>query len=135
MATKINNVLATSFADAEDIRRFNECKEQRHSDYECFKVGDNGIGLWGDDCSEKAGPVCALPPDDMVEKWGSINAARGKAVLVARAHYSVVCALKDRMRWKKNITNGAGIDLNPVACRQLGLEPPVKTRVQWSWKE
>jgi len=34
---------------------------------------------------------------------------------------------------KTNITNGAGIDLNPDACAALHLQPPVLTRVTWQW--
>ncbi len=136
MATKTNNkheVIATSFADPHDIERFRRCKDAGNSNEECFKVGDNGIGLWGDDCSEKAGPICALPPDDMVEKWGSINAAKHKPVQVNRGDLGVICTLKDRMPWKKNIKNGAGIDLNPDACNALGLKPPVLEQVVWFW--
>jgi len=37
------------------------------------------------------------------------------------------------MPWKKNIHNGAGIDLNPDAVRALGLEPPIMVPAKWEW--
>ena len=129
----IHAVKATSFADPRDIRSFRRCKERGGSDQDCFKVGDNGIGLWGDDCSAGSGPSCALPPDDMIERWGSIKAAKHKRVIVAIYDAHCICTLKDRMPWRKNITNHAGIDLNPDACKALGLDPPVFESVSWSW--
>ncbi len=137
-----HNVNATSFADPKDVARFRLCKTQGKSDAECFQVGDNGIGLWGDDCTTRE-PICALPPEDMEERWGATAgdkwaAARGKQVLVQRGNgdqHSVVCSLKDRMPHKAKIKNGAGIDLNPAACESLGLTPPVYAPVTWQWSE
>src|SRR5438552_2661074 len=120
-----HQVRASSFADPADIRSFRHCKSQGKSDQECFKVGDNGFGLWDDDCSAGSGPSCALPPDDMIERWGSIGNARHKPVRVTANGSEVICLLKDRMPWKRHITNGAGIDLNPDAVEALGLRPPI----------
>jgi hypothetical protein len=126
-------VKASSFADPADVRAFKRCKERGGSDQDCFKVGDNGIGAWGDDCSEGSGASCALPPDDMISKWGSVEAAKHKPVYVTANNTRITCILRDRMPWKKNITNGAGIDLNPDSVRALGLEPPLMTRATWQW--
>lgn len=126
-------VKASSFADPADVRAFKRCKENGGSDAECFKVGDNGIGVWGGNCAEGSGPCCALPPDDMIEKWGSINAAQNRPVRVTVGGEQVVCTLRDRMPWKKNIRNGAGVDLNPDACAALGLRPPVMADAEWEW--
>jgi hypothetical protein len=125
--------LASSFADPADVAAFRRCKATGKSDQQCFKVGDNGIGCWGDDVSEGTGPSCALPPDDMIEKWGSVNAARHKPVNVKANGKSVVAILKDRMPWKKNITNKAIIDLNPDAVASLGLKPPIMEPASWEW--
>lgn len=124
---------ATSFADPKDVARFKRCKEQGGSDDDCFKVGDNAIGLWGDDTSEGTGPSCAVPPDDMIDQWGSIDAARNKAVSVTANGLTCICQVKDRMKWKRHITNGAVIDLNPDACAALDLQPPVRVRASWEW--
>jgi hypothetical protein len=129
----VHTVKASSFADPADVRAFKRCKERGGSDHDCFKVGDNGIGAWGDDCSEGSGASCALPPDDMIAKWGSVEAAKHKLVDVKANEKSVTCVLKDRMPWKRHITNGAGIDLNPDSVRALGLEPPIMVSAQWSW--
>jgi hypothetical protein len=147
MATKVNytdrKVKATSFADPADIRAFKRCKNAGGTDQECFAKGDNGIGLWNQSCAEGTGPCCAIPPDDMIEQWGSINAAKNKLVKVTlfsrpglkHDDVSVICDVRDRMPWKKYIKNGAGIDLNPDACEALDLTPPVSTTVTWRWIE
>jgi hypothetical protein len=84
-----------------------------------------------------SGPSCALPPETMEEKWGSVKAAKHKVVLVQR-HTSVKihevrCVLKDRMPHLKNLKNAARIDLNPDAVAALGLDPPIMTKVIWWW--
>ena len=125
--------IASSFADPADVRAFKRCKEQGKSDAECFRVGDNGIGCWGDDCSEGSGQSCALPPDDMIEKFGSVAAAKHELVKVSANGQATICNLKDRMPWKKHITNKAIIDLNPDAVSALGLHPPIMEPAAWEW--
>ena len=128
-----HSVIATSFADPEDIKRYKECRAKGGSEEECLKVGDNGIGCWEDDTTVDI-PMCALPPEDW-KHFG--DEARGKHVLVRTVvdgiPYHTVCELRDTMPHKRNIHNGAGIDLNPAACKELGLTPPVSHRVIWSW--
>ena len=139
MATKVNESLhkvkATSFADPADIRAFKRCKARGGTDKECFEIGDNGIGLWGQSCAAGTGACCALPPEDYIEQWGSINAARGKLVLINRGGKSAWCDCRDRMPYRRFIEDGAGIDLNPDACKALGLKPPVSASVTWRWTE
>ena len=125
--------LASSFADPADVRAFKRCKAEGKSDQECFKVGDNGVGCWDDDCSEGSGPSCALPPDDMIEKFGSVASAKHAKVAVTVNKLEIFCVLKDRMPWKKNITNNAIIDLNPDAVALLGLKPPIMVPATWEW--
>ncbi len=124
-----HTVKASSFADPADVRAFKRCKANGGTDQECFKVGDNAIGAWGDDTSEGSGPSVALPPED----WQPFAPARGKKVQVRYGEKTVVAELKDTMPHKANIHNGAGIDMNPDTCRALGLEPPVMTKVSWRW--
>src|SRR5438132_10473480 len=128
-------VIASSFADPQDVKAFRNCKERGGTDQECFKIGDNGIGCWGDDCSQGSGPACALPPDDMIAKWGDTQSAKHKSVRVKANGLEVTALLKDRMPWKKHITNRAGIDLNPDACAALGLHPPIMHPAEWEWYE
>lgn len=132
-----HHVKASSFADPADVAAFRRCKDQGKSDNDCFKLGDNAIGYWGDSTAENTGPSCALPPDDIRDRWGSVSLGRHKLVDVYKddneSTETVTCVLKDTMPWKKNITNGAGIDLNPDAVRALGLEPPIMVSAVWRW--
>lgn len=127
--SEVHKVKASSFADPADVAAFKRCKAKGHSDEYCFAYGDNGIGCWGDDTTTNV-PMCALPREDWIA-FGS--AARGKKVLVAAGGKSVVCELRDTMPWKRNIKNGAGIDLNPAACKALGLKPPILVDATWEW--
>lgn len=126
----VHHVKASSFADSADVVAFRRCKAQGKSDQECFKVGDNGVGKWGDDTTAGR-PMCALPPED----WKPLgDKARGAKVLVKLANgCEAVCELRDTMPARANIKNGAGIDLNPAACARLGLRPPVMVAVTWQW--
>lgn len=126
-------VKASSFADKEDVRRFDLCKKNGHSDTYCFRYGDNGIGCWGDDTTGNE-PMCALPPDDMIARWGSVKAAKHKHVMVKIDKADCDCMLADRMRWKRNIPKGhAKLDLNPGASEALGLDPPFLVNATWAW--
>jgi hypothetical protein len=54
--------------------------------------------------------------------------------VIVRANGKVItCLLADTMPWKRNIKNGAGIDLNPCACALLGLKPPILVAAAWVW--
>lgn len=128
-------VKATSFADPADISAYRKCKAKGLPDDVCFRVGDNGIGLWDDDCSLGSGPSVALPPEDMVAKYGSMPDAKHKRVKVTAVGASVIAILKDRMPHKRNITNGAGIDMNPDTCKALGISVPAEAGVVWEWLE
>lgn len=128
--TTIHQVKASSFADPADVAAFRRCKAQGKSDVECFKVGDNGIGCWGDDTTGER-PMCALPPED----WKPLGkAARGAKVRVVANGRSVICELRDTMPAKRNITNGAGIDLNPAAVAALGMKPPILVPATWNFE-
>ena len=126
-----HDVKASSFADPADVRAYNKCKLNGGTDNQCFKVGDNGVGVWDDSTVEGTGPSVALPPEDW-EPFGKVT-ARFKKVQVRYGDKTVVALLKDTMPHKANIKNGAGIDMNPDTCRALGLEPPVLTKVSWRW--
>lgn len=124
---------ASSFADPADVAAFKRCKAQGKSDQECFQVGDNAEGFWGDSTAEGTGASCALPPEDLIEKWGSLAAAKHRPVNVTANDKTITVVVKDTMPHRANITNGAMIDLNPDAVWQLGLEPPIMVTASWSW--
>lgn len=123
---------ASSFADPADIRAFKRCKAQGHSDDHCFAFGDNGKGCWGDDTLRDA-PLVALPKDDLQERFGKWQKGRGALVKVKIEGVTVVCEVRDCMPWKKNIHNGAGIDLAPGAQRRFNLKPPFLVPCTWEW--
>ncbi len=127
-----HTVIASSFADPADVVAFRKCKAQGGSDQECFKVGDNGIGKWGDDCTAGSGPACALPPEDW-EQFGA--SARRKKVLIKSVDtgLEVIAELKDTMPHRANIHNGAGIDLSYDTVTALGLKVPLMAKVIWAW--
>ena len=127
--SKAHSVMASSFADPADVAAFRKCKAQGKSDSECFKVGDNGIGIWGDSTTGST-PICALPRED----WAPFgDQARGKKVIVRFNTKEVACELRDTMPSKARITNDAGLDLNPAACAALGVTPPARIPVTWRW--
>lgn len=126
-----NRTVASSFADAADVAAFKKCKREGHTDNYCFNYGDNGVGKWLDDTSEGSGASVALPPETMEETWGSVDDAHNKSVKINWNGKVITAKVKDTMPHRKNITNGAGIDLNPDALLALGLVPPVLVRVTW----
>lgn len=136
-----HDVLASTFADPSDVESFKfwlaKYKEDGHSAEEAEQLayahGDNGIGCWGDDTTSTTVPMCALPPDDMIAQWSSVDAAKHRRVLVVINGISVSCLLADRMPWKRHITNGCGIDLNPAAATALRMRAPQIVKASWAW--
>lgn len=126
-------VLASNFASLADVRAYNRAKAKGMTDQQAFAVGDNGIGCWGDLTAQEHTPMCALPPDDMQDKFGDWKKAKHQKirVQVVATKKVAICVLADRMPWKKNIKNGCGIDLNPAAMTALGLKN--NAQVDWSW--
>jgi hypothetical protein len=127
-----HQVKATSFADPGDVIAYRRAIDAGRSEEQALSEGDNGVGCWGDDMTADQ-PYCALPPEDMIEKWGSVEAAKHKPVAVYTNGRHIVCQLGDRMPHRAHIHNGAGIDLNPAACKALGLYAPVMIDAIWSW--
>lgn len=130
----LHHVLASSFADPADVAAFRKCKAQGKSDQQCFKVGDNGIGFMGDDCTTST-PMCALPVEDWMEKWGGRTQARLKPVLVTINGLTVTCLMGDTMPRRADITNGAGIDLSPGAVAAFQHHPPLMVHATWCWAD
>ena len=81
-------------------------------------------------------PMCALPPEDWVAKWGSGASARGKKVAVTYLGTTVIGELRNTMPHKAAIKNGAGIDLNPGFAKTFNLRPPfLIAGVKWEWAQ
>lgn len=124
---------ASSFADLADVRAFQRAKAKGMSDLEAFKYGDNGLGCFGDDVTTLKVPYVAIPPDEMIAKWGSVKAAKHKRVLVTINGVTKLCLVGDRMPWRKNIRNKAVVDLAPGAQAAFGLKPPFMVPASWEW--
>lgn len=125
---------ASSFADAQDVTAYKNAIAQGKTEAEARKIGDNGIGKWGDSTARDDVPMCALPPEDWVLKWGAGITARGKKVAVTFKGKTVIGELRDTMPHKANIKNGAGIDLNPGFAKAFGVRPPfMLSGVKWEW--
>lgn len=127
------NVIASDFASLADLDSYKKAKALGMSNQEAFKVGDNGVGCWGALTAQLHTPMCALPPDDMHDRFGAVMKAKNARVKVTVGRITVTCILADRMPWKKNIKNGCGIDLNPAALKALGLTSPAKVPAVWQW--
>ena len=120
-----NDVRATSFADAADVKKYNDCKERGGKD--CSAVGDNGLGAWGTPTSSNV-PMCALPKKD----WQHLANPNGTLVEVQAKGKTVICELRDS---GPRESTGAGLDLNPGACAALGLTPPVSVSARWRFSD
>ncbi len=129
---------ASSFADEADLAAFARCKREGgyrskgvwhpgSTDNHCFEVGDNGVGAWGDSTVEGSGPCVAITAKELSAKWGSSDAGRNKIVRVFYKDKVSEFPVKDLLG-----TSGR-VDLNPDACKELGLAPPVDAHIEWEW--
>lgn len=122
------NVTASSFADPADVKAFNRCKAQGKTDQECFKVGDNGIGQFGELTAQTDTPMVAVHKDDMIARWGNVMGAAHRPVTVTIGGKTIQATVEDRIGVKGRI------DLNPAAAAQLGLTPPfLVENCVWNW--
>ena len=118
---------ASSFADPADLVKFKECKATGKSDLFCFSKGDNGIGQFGKITAQDKIPMIAVHRDAMVQRWGSVNGAAHRPVIVYANGKSVQATVEDR------ISAQGRIDLNPAAAKLLGLKPPFVVPCKWKW--
>ena len=127
-------VIESSFADPKDVAAYKRAIAEGKTEEQALKIGDNGIGKWGDNTARDDVPMCALPPEDWMAKWGTGAIARGKKVAVTYNGKTVIGELRDTMPHRAHITNGAGIDLNPGFAKAFGVTPPFLLHgVKWAW--
>lgn len=112
-------IRATSFADAEDLRRFNRARREGKTTVEALEVGDNGVGAWGHSTVRGTGPCVALSP----------HTVGFRPLRMVRVRYGDKHVDAD----VRDIAPANVIDLNPDACEELGLKPPVSVYVDWTW--
>jgi hypothetical protein len=122
--------VASSFADPADLEAFQMCKAEGKSDQACFKIGDNGVGQFGSLTAQTHTPMVAIHKDDMIARWGSVDAAAHRVVLVTIRGKTIRATVEDRLGVRGRI------DLNPAAAKQLGLTPPfLEQECRWRWEE
>jgi len=106
-------IRATSFADKADLLAYNRAVISGKSPRDALAVGDNGLGASNLSTVAGTGPCCALN--------GSYNL--GRRVRVIHGERSVECDVRD-------VSPFGVCDLNPDACAELGLIPPVSVEVE-----
>lgn len=119
----------STFADSADLDAFSRCKATGKSDEECFAVGDNGIGCWGDVTSQTSEHYVALHADDMIARWGSVNASKHRIVELVVAGRSCIARVGDRCGVRGRI------DVNPACQLTLHVPPGSLVPGRWRWME
>lgn len=118
---------ASSFADPADVRAFQRCKSTGKSDLACFAVGDNGIGQFGKITAQDHVAMVAVHKTDMIARWGSVEGAAHRPVVVTANGRTIHATVEDRVSAKGRI------DLNPACAKLLGLTPPFLVSARWRW--
>lgn len=122
------NARFTSFATYKDLVNYIKCLQAGNSTTFCYRKGDNGVGASGTTTAQAHTPMCALPPSELVKKWGTKRAAFGKKVCCKLLGKEVHCEVQD-------IGPSGVCDLNPAALIALGLnqETELSTNGTWEW--
>lgn len=121
------NAIASSFADPKDLDMFKACKSLGNSDQACFAVGDNGVGQFGQVTAQDHTPMVAIHKNDMIRRWGSVEASAHRWVAVRMEGRSIHATCEDRLGVEGRI------DLNPACAKQLNINPPFTKACQWQW--
>lgn len=119
----------SSFADPADVRAFEHCKATGKSDIQCFAVGDNGIGQFGKITAQEDVAMVAVHGVEMIRRWGSINAAAHKPVLIRCNGKQFAAKVEDR------ISEKGRVDLNPACAKIIGIHPPFLLDGEWCWAD
>lgn len=126
---RIHHATATSFADQKDVEAYRHALAQGKTELEALAVGDNGVGCWGDVTAQEHTAYAALHRDDLVDRWGSVDAARHKGIKVQLRGRQIRAVIGDRCGVRGRV------DLNPACLVQLGVKPGLKEAVAWYWEE
>ena len=110
----MTRIRATSFADPADLLAYNRAVKNGKTPEQALEVGDNGLGSHGLSTVSGTGPCCAF------------SGNYGRIVRVFYGEKSVDCDVRDF--GPRDV-----IDLNPDACKELGLVPPVSVFVDIAW--
>jgi hypothetical protein len=111
-------IRATSFADPADLRAYNRAVISGESPRAALAKGDNGIGASELSTVAGTGPCVAL--------YGHANL--GRRVKLIHGDKTVEADVRD-------VAPTGVCDLNPDACAELGLVPPVDTTIEMFFVE
>lgn len=116
----------TSFATYQDLVGYIKCLQAGGSTNYCYNKGDNGVGASGKTTAQIHTPMCAIPPAEMIARWGSKKAAYGKVIECRLMGKTIRCEVAD--------IGPAGVcDLNPAALLRLGLSQDTELSVSGTW--
>ncbi len=119
----------STFADPDDVDAFRRCKRRGGTDVECFAVGDNGVGCWGDDTTSTLEYFVALHHDDMVARWGTLANSKHRLIRVRVGEHEVLARIGDR-------TSERGrVDANPACQITLRVLAGSLVPCRWQWAE
>lgn len=121
----------SSFADPADVVAFKRCKRTGKTDVQCFAVGDNGVGQFGQITAQEDVPMVAIHGDEMVARWGSRAGAAHRIVLIRLPGGGSII----QARCEDRISELGRVDLNPASAKALGLTPPFVVAGEWKWME
>lgn len=127
LASVVHIYKASSFADPADVVAFNRCKAKGETDRQCFAVGDNGIGEFGDITAQDTVPFVAVNHQMMLDRWGSEQGAAHRPVEVTVNGITFQAKVGDR------ISAPGRIDLNPACAKLVNLQPPFLVPCTWKW--
>ena len=124
---------ATSFATLKDLYNYIKCRNSGGSETFCYSKGDNGEGAWGDMTATLKTPMVAIPPSEMVARFGKGNSklARGARVrVILKGCNPFIAEVRDK-------APPGVIDLNPAALVAAGLpsDTELNTIAVWEWVE
>jgi hypothetical protein len=108
------DAIASTFADPQDLARYNEAIANGATEDEALSVGDNGVGAWGDDTTSTTVPMVAVK-----------GAPHNALIFVKGPGGSVVARNADKI-------NSDRIDLNPAAAMAVG-HPGGLAKVSWNF--
>ena len=121
--------LASTFADPDDLAAFKRCKALGKTDHECFQIGDNGLGYWSDDTTTEDVAMAAFAQSTLKDRFGDDWKTKARHAKVRVTYKDRVC---DCILGDCGAPEGR-IDLNPGACKKLGIQPGDLVSASWEW--
>jgi hypothetical protein len=117
------SAVAAITADPQDLHRYQSARMNGVSHEDALKVGDNGLGTWGDNLASATNPMVELPE-------GTPGADQGRLVRVSGPSGSVIAKVAGLI--PQSDGHNVSIHLNPAAARATG-HPGGLVPVKWEY--